>query len=155
MSRLSLKAIQRQVNPTGRVISLTASLTLSHDVHAGPILLMDAAGATLTFTLPEAAATGNTFRFRVGTVNTSNYIIASAGSDLMDGSLALIVDTDTSDNMEGFQAANAVTITLNGDAQGGFRIGDWVELTDILINQWTVRGQTTTNSASGTTPFAT
>ena len=153
MSRLSLKAIQRQVNPTGRVISLTASLTLSHNVHAGPILLMDAAGAALTFTLPEAAATGNTFRFRVGTVNTSNYVIASAGSDLMDGSLSNL--STTGDNLEGFQAANAVTITLDGDAQGGFRIGDWVELTDILINQWTVRGQTTTNSASGTTPFAT
>ena len=153
MPPLSRKEILRQVNPTGRVISLTGSLTLTHVDHAGPILLMNASGAALTFTLPEAAGTGNTFHFRVGIVNTSNYIIASAGSDLMDGSLTNI--STTADNEEGFQAANAVTITLDGNAQGGFRIGDWVELTDILINQWTVMGQTTTNSASGTTPFAT
>ena len=109
--------------------------------------------ASTTFTLPEAAGTGNVFHFKVGILNTSNYVIAAAGSDLMDGSLTNI--STTNDNEEGFQAANAVTITLDGNAQGGFRPGDWVELTDILINQWTVRGQTTTNSASGTTPFAT
>lgn len=153
MPPLSRNEILKQVSPAGRIISLTASLTLTHAYHAGRVLLMDQAGVALTFTLPEAASTGNIFRFRVGVVNTSNYIIASAGSDVMDGSLTNI--STTNDNEEGFQAANAITITLDGDAQGGFAIGDWVELTDILINQWTVRGQTTTNSASGTTPFGT
>ena len=154
MPPLSRREILKQADPTARVVVLDGAVTLTHGFHAGRILLMsvDPAAAT-TFTLPEAAGTGNTFHFKVGILNTSNYVIASAGSDLMDGSLTNI--STTADNEEGFQAANAVTITLNGDAQGGFRPGDWVELTDILINQWTVRGQTTTNSASGTTPFAT
>ena len=153
MPPLSRSEILKQADPTGRVIVLDGAVTLTHSFHAGRILLMsvDPAAAT-TFTLPEAAGTGNTFHFKVGILNTSNYVIAAAGSDLMDGSLTNI--STTADNEEGFQAANAVTITLNGDAQGGFRPGDWVELTDILVNQWTVRGQTTTNSASGTTPFA-
>ena len=154
MPPLSRNEILRQVDPTGRVVVLTVSLTLTHAYHAGRILLMSADPiAALTFTLPEAAGTGNTFHFKVGVLNTSNYIIATAGSDVMDGSLTNI--STTADNEEGFAAANEVTITLDGNAQGGFRPGDWVELTDILINQWTVRGQTTTNSASGTTPFAT
>ena len=153
MPPLSRKEILRQVDPTGRVVVLDGAVTLTHEYHAGRILLMsvDPAAAT-TFTLPEAAGTGNVFHFKVGILNTSKYVISRAGSDLIDGSLTNI--STTNDNEEGFQAENEITITLDGDAQGGFRPGDWVELTDILINQWTVRGQTTTNSASGTTPFA-
>ena len=108
------------MGPEARVVVLGGAVTLTHEFHAGRILLMsvDPAAAT-TFTLPEAAGTGHVFHFRVGIVNTSNYVIASAGSDLMDGSLTNI--STTADNEEGFQAANAVTITLDGDAQGGFR----------------------------------
>ena len=154
MPPLSRREILKQADPTARVVVLDGAVTLTHGFHAGRILLMSVdPAAAMTFTLPEAAGTGNRFHFKVGILNTSNYVIAAAGSDLMDGSLTNI--STTADNEEGFQAANAVTITLDGDAQGGFRPGDWVELTDILVNQWTVRGQTTTNSASGTTPFAT
>lgn len=138
-----------------RIRTLTASTTITQELHDGQTLLMGASGAALTFTLPAALGTGAKFKFRVGVVNTSNYIIQVANStDVMGG--GVIVNDDSATGVQGFDTtatAGADTVTLNGTTTGGVSIGDWVELEDIKSGFWGVTGILT---ASGTeaTPFS-
>lgn len=149
----TMAAILRICSASSRNLSLTASTTIDPTYHADRNLLMNAAVAN-THTLPNATGTGNTYRFMVGTVNTSNYLIkTNRGADTFDG-LILNVDTDTSGAMRGWSpGATDDTITLNGTTTGGSSIGDWIEVRDIATNQWAVSGVT---SGTGTvaTPFS-
>lgn len=130
-----------------RLATLTATATITQEAHDGKTLLMGAAGAALTFTLPAALGTGAKFKFMVSVVNTSNYLIQVANAtDTMDGSILAL--QDAADTVVGWEtAATSDTITLNGTTQGGVSIGDWVELQDIASGQWSVTGIVT---ASGT-----
>src|SRR4051812_17300802 len=77
-----------------RLRILTAATTITSELHDGQTLLMGAAGASLSFTLPAATGTGAKFRFRVSVVNTSNYVIQVANStDVMAG--GIIMGTDS------------------------------------------------------------
>jgi hypothetical protein len=110
---------------------------------------MGAAGAALTFTLPDATGSGNRFEFVVSVVNTSNYIIATAASDKISGSL--IVDGDEANDVATSFSANAAdTITLNGTTTGGVSIGDRIVLLDIAANVWAVSGQVTESGVEAT-----
>jgi hypothetical protein len=137
----------------GRLATLTASTTITQELHDGKTLLMGASGAALTFTLPAAAATGVKFKFMVSVVNTSNYIIQVANtSDTIDGHIISL--QDAADTLVGWEtAATSDTITLNGTTTGGVSIGDWIELQDIATNQWAVTG-ITTSSGTEATPFS-
>ena len=140
------------------LVTLTADTTITNAAHAGRILLMGEVGgdASATFTLPAATGTGAEFKFIVSVVNTSNYVIQVTGDDTIDGSVVV-----TNDSTDGGTAsliswptvAASDTITLNGTTTGGVNIGDYVLLTDIATDQYSVSGLL---NASGTeaTPFS-
>ena len=141
------------------LVTLTADTTITNALHAGRILLMGEVGgdASATFTLPAATGTGAEFKFIVSVVNTSNYVIQVAdATDTIDGSVVV-----TNDSTDGGTAsliswptvAASDTITLNGTTTGGVNIGDYILLTDIATNQYSVSGLL---NASGTeaTPFS-
>ena len=140
------------------VVTLTADTTITNAAHAGRILLMGEVGgdASATFTLPAATGTGAEFKFIVSVVNTSNYVIQVTGDDTIDGSVVV-----TNDSTDGGTAsliswptvAASDTITLNGTTTGGVNIGDYILLTDIATDQYSVSGLL---NASGTeaTPFS-
>ena len=140
------------------LVTLTADTTITNAAHAGRILLMGEVGgdASATFTLPAATGTGAEFKFIVSVVNTSNYVIQVTGDDTIDGSVVV-----TNDSTDGGTAsliswptvAASDTITLNGTTTGGVNIGDYILLTDIATDQYSVSGLL---NASGTeaTPFS-
>ena len=141
------------------LVTLTADTTITQADHAGRILLMGEVGgdASATFTLPAATGSGDEYKFIVSVVNTSNYVIKVAdATDTIDGSVVV-----TNDSTDGGTAsliswptlAATDTITLDGTTTGGVNIGDYVLLTDIATNQYTVSGLL---NASGTeaTPFS-
>lgn len=137
-----------------RIRTLTASTVITQELHDGQTLLMGAAGAALTFTLPAALGTGAKFKFRVSVVNTSNYVIQVANStDVMGGGVIFNVD-DASNVVQGFETASTSdTITLNGTTTGGVNKGDWVELEDLAAGLWGVTGLLT-GSGTEATPFS-
>jgi hypothetical protein len=137
--------------------TLTATLTLTADNHAGRTLLLGEVGgnAALTVTLPAATGTGHIYRFVVSVVNTSNYVIKVAdATDIMYGNILANSTGDTPDLAQPWPtAADSDTITLNGTTTGGAAIGDFIVLQDIMTNAWHVWGHTTA-SGSEATPFS-
>ena len=141
------------------LVTLTEATTLTNAAHAGRILLMGEVGgdASATFTLPAATGNGAEFKFIVSVVNTSNYVIQVAdATDTIDGSVVV-----TNDSTDGGTAsliswptvAASDTITLNGTTTGGVNIGDYILLTDIATNQYSVSGLLNA-SGSEATPFS-
>lgn len=139
--------------PNRQLVNLAVTTTLTQSDHAGRTVVMGGAGAARTFTLPAATGTGDVYKFVVGAVNTSNYLIKVAdATDTMDG--GVIFFDDGADTMSGFEtAATSDTITLNATTTGGASIGDWVELQDIATDQWTVTGILTATGVQAT-PFS-
>ena len=140
------------------LVTLTADTTITNALHAGRILLMGEVGgnASATFTLPAATGTGAEFKFIVSVVNTSNYVIQVTGDDTIDGSVVVTNDTaagGTASLISWPTVAASDTITLDGTTTGGVNIGDYVLLTDIATDQYSVSGLL---NASGTeaTPFS-
>ena len=140
------------------LVTLTADTTITNAAHAGRVLLMGEVGgnASATFTLPAATGTGAEFKFIVSVVNTSNYVIQVTGDDTIDGSVVVTNDTaagGTASLISWPTVAASDTITLNATTTGGVQIGDYVLLTDIATDQYTVSGLL---NASGTeaTPFS-
>ena len=140
------------------LVTLTADTTITNAAHAGRVLLMGEVGgnASATFTLPAATGTGAEFKFIVSVVNTSNYVIQVTGDDTIDGSVVVTNDTTaggTASLISWPTVAASDTITLNATTTGGVQIGDYVILTDIATDQYTVSGLL---NASGTeaTPFS-
>jgi len=140
------------------VVTLTADTTITNAAHAGRILLMGEVGgdASATFTLPAATGTGAEFKFIVSVVNTSNYVIQVTGDDTIDGSVVVTNDSTaggTASLISWPTVAASDTITLNATTTGGVQIGDYILLTDIATDQYTVSGLL---NASGTeaTPFS-
>lgn len=144
---------------TRDLVTLTATGAITQATHAGVILLMGEVGgdAIATFTLPAATGTGAEYKFIVSVVNTSSYVIKVAdATDTIDGSVVVTNDTaagGTASLISWPTVAASDTITLNGTTTGGVNIGDYVLLTDIATNQYTVSGLL---NASGTeaTPFS-
>ena len=141
------------------VVTLTATDAITQAEHAGRILLMGEVGgdAACTFTLPAATGSGDEYKFIVSVVNTSNYVIKVAdATDTIDGSVVVTNDTTaggTASLISWPTVAASDTITLDGTTTGGVNIGDYILLTDIATNQYTVSGLL---NASGTeaTPFS-
>ena len=102
-----------------------------------------------------ATGGGARFRFVVGEVNTSNYIINSVvGTDLMEGIIigASTTDSATDAARTWLSGATDDSVLLNGTTTGGVAIGDWVEFEDLSATGWFVRGMIT-QSGSEATPF--
>jgi hypothetical protein len=150
--------INRAADVSGRVVTLTATTVITEALHEGKTLLMKEAGgnALCTFTLPAATGGGARYRFVVGEVNTSNYVIASVvGTDLMEGIIigASTTDSATDAARTWLSGASDDTVLLNGTTTGGAALGDWVEFEDLTSTGWYVRGMVTQSGAEAT-PFA-
>lgn len=134
-------------------VSLAATTVLTAALHANRTLLMGAAGAPLTFTLPAATGSGNRYRFVVSVVNTSNYLVkASAGTMLFKGMVVgqSVTDSATDAARTWVPGATDDTVTLNGTTTGGTAIGNWIEFEDCSATLWAVRGLVTQSGAEAT-----
>jgi len=152
------------------VIDADSSTSLTVATHAGRIVHNNAAGA-VTYTLPAVNATadsgiagpgpsldnlsnvGATFTIISSITKTGSLIVQVANStDVMTG-MATMVDTDTTDNMEGFMTVAASdTITLNGTTSGGITHATIV-CTVLATGLWSVSVHTG-NTSSPATPFS-
>jgi hypothetical protein len=145
------------INPGVTTLVATGAITVA--AHSGRTLNMAEVdgNAAATFTLPAATGSGAVFKFVVGVVNTSNYIIKVAdATDTIDG-MVIVQNDSTAGGTASLIAwptvAASDTITLNGTTSGGVSIGDYILLTDMIANQYVVSGML---NASGTevTPFS-
>jgi hypothetical protein len=141
---------------SNNVTTLTGDTTLTAATHGGQTLLLGEVGgnAALAVTLPAATGSGVRFRFVVSVVNTSGYTIKVVGNDIMTGNVITNSTGDTPDLAQPWPtAADSDTITLDGTTTGGAKIGDFIEVQDILADTWAVHG-VTTSSGSEATPFS-
>lgn len=130
-----------------RSITLPISTNLTARTHSGKNIVLTGAGAARTHTLPRATGSGRKYKFYVGAVNTSGYVIRSSnGLDVMKGSMLLAGAAVSSFTA----AATSDTFTLNGTTTGGVAVGDWVEFTDLLSNVWAVTGVATYSGTAAT-----
>ena len=152
------------------VIDADSSTSLTVATHAGRIVHNDAAGA-VTYTLPAVNATadsgisgpgpsldnlsnvGATFTIINSITKTGDLVVQVANStDVMTG-MAIIVDTDSADNMEGFMTVAASdTITLDGTTTGGITHATIV-CTVLATGLWKV-SVNTGGSGNLATPFS-
>jgi hypothetical protein len=154
----------------GNVVDADASISLTVASHSGKIIHNDAAGA-VTYTLPALNATadgassgpgsdidtlnniGATFTIVDSITKTGSLIVKVANAnDIMNGS-AIIVDSDTNDNTEGFvTTATSDTITLNGSTKGGV-LHATITCTAISSTKWSV-SITSAGTGNIATPFS-
>lgn len=131
--------------PTGQT---TTQITAR--AYAGKNIIMTGAGVARTHILPRATGSGRKYKFYVGAVNTSGYVIrAAVGADVMKGSIISAGATVSAFTA----AATSDTFTLNGTTTGGASVGDWVEFTDLQANVWAVTG-TVTYTGTAATQFS-
>lgn len=148
--------INRATDISGRVVTLAVTTILTEATHEGKTIVMTGAGGARTFTLPAATGGGGRYRFVVGEVNTSNYLIkASAGTMLFKGMIIGQSATDSATDAARTWTAGTTddTITLNGTTTGGVKLGDWIEFEDVAATMWAVRGYITQSGAEAT-PFS-
>ena len=155
----------------GSVINLpnaTNTITLDVATYAGRVIRTN--DATLVITLPSLDATadpvssgpgsdpntsnnmGTSFTFVVETAATTWKIITAASQYLVGSTL--IIDTDTTDTVNGF-AANGTSIrsiNLNGTTKGGI-VGSYVTVTALNSTMWLISG-VVIGSGTIVTPFA-
>lgn len=146
--------LTRIADVSARLVAGGSTLTITQALHDGKIVKLDTAAGTVC-TLPAATGSGSVFRFVVSVLATSNsHIVKVANSsDIIQGVINTI-DTDTAGTTTGWASgASDDTITLNRSTTGSAMRGEWIELTDMATNLWTVRGQLA-NTGSGATPFS-
>lgn len=131
-------------------ITVTASVTLNEDTHAGNWVNLSAA-AGLTVTLPASAGKGASYKLFVATTVTSNnYVVQVAnGTDIMQGGIAMSTDIGGTNLLT---AATTDTITMNGSTQGGLK-GTWLTFDDVSSGIWALSGFVITTGTE-TTPFS-
>lgn len=148
--------LNRATDLSARIVTLVATGAITEVLHESRTCLLTVAGAAATYTLPAATGGGARYRFVVGEVNTSNYVIKSvAGADVMQGSVVGASTTDSATDAPRTWRAGTTddTFTLNGTTTGGVDLGDWVEFEDISATAWAVRGFIT-QSGTEATPFS-
>lgn len=134
-------------------VAAGATKTLTVVEHNGKTIKLDTAAGSVV-TLPAATGSGAKFRFVITVIATSNsHIVKVANAnDTIYGVVEVL--TDDSANVIGFKASGTDdTITLNRSTTGSTALGEWLELEDIAVNKWAVRGVI---AATGTeaTPFS-
>jgi len=144
--------INQVADVSSRIVTITVTDAITVAEHADRINLMAEVGgdANVVLTLPEATGTGNRYKFYVGVVNTSGYVIAALTTDTMSG--VIMTSIDAADTGLAWEVdADDDKLTLNGTTSGGVTIGDWIEVVDCLDTIWCVSGQIT-SSGGETTP---
>lgn len=133
-------------------ITITASATMDRDIHGGTVVNLNAA-AGLTVTLPASTGAGDVYKFFVLTTVTSNndIIKVANATDVIQGT----VDIGASAGVAGTTAGTTTTsdtITMNGTTTGGI-IGSYVELADVSLGFWQLRGSLLASGVVAT-PFS-
>ena len=148
--------INRVADVSTRLVAAGASLTLTEAAHDGKIIALDtAAGSTIT--LPAASGSGMRFTFLVTVKPTSNqHRIDVVGNDEFVGSLDILdMDAAAQASFAALDAADNDRLDLNGTTKGGL-VGDWIELIDLVADNWHVRGQLVCPAGSNVaSPFTT
>lgn len=131
-------------------VTTTAALSLTRNVHAGTVVVLDnATGKTIT--LPASAGLGDTYTvFVKTTVSSGNHVIQVAnGTDTLAGGVAISTDIAGVTMLCG---STDDTITMNGSTKGGVA-GSWVRFTDAVSGVWMVEGFLCSTSTEAT-PFS-
>lgn len=131
-------------------VAVTASTTLSRDVHAGATVVVNAA-AGATITLPASTGKGDEYTVFVGTTITSNNLIIKVANatDIMQGVVGVATDIA---GVTCPTAATSDTITMSGSTTGGVK-GSYVILTDVASGVWEVAGNLISTGTEAT-PFS-
>jgi len=136
-------------------VAAGGTLTLTKAIHDGRTIVFDTAAGSI-ITLPAATGTGAKFRCVVSILASSNsHILQCVGTDMMQGACG-IVDTDTGDATIQFAAlvGDAFdTVTMNRTITGLAAPGDYVEVEDIVLGVWAIRGVLRASGAVAT-PFS-
>lgn len=154
------------------VVTITASTTLSPEVHGGRILLVGGTlAANVVLTLPTINTSADPITSGPGadpntinnlgvtytvwvptTIATSSLKIGTDGTDKYVGSV-LSIDTDSSNVTVGFvPAASNDFINFNGGTTGGV-LGTWVHIVAVAANKYMVNG-VVLGTGTVATPFA-
>jgi hypothetical protein len=151
-----VNSVVRQIlgnNP--QPVSITGSISLTNALHAGRILLLNAAAGG-TITLPAATGTGDVYRLQIATALTSaTWAINTASPDKFYGGVIINDTGDTTAATADFKPAvggTSVTITLTQTVGAGV-IGDYIELIDVGTAKWVVSGVLVAE-LDPTTPFS-
>lgn len=128
---------------TGAPKSVTAATkTILRTANAGRTTVINRAAGT-ALTLPAAKGTGDIYRFVVGTLLTSATIVVSTapGTDNFAGGVIINDIGDTSPATADFfpTAATSNTFTMT-QSLGAGKIGDWIEIQDIGLAVWSIKG---------------
>lgn len=130
-------------------VTLTASTSLTRNVHAGAPIVFNAAGGG-TLTLPASTGDGDVYKVVVHTTVTSSLLIKVANAtDVMRGGVAVSTDVAGITMLAG---GTDDTITMNGSTTGGIH-GSTVTLTDYKAGFWLVEGFLASTGAEAT-PFS-
>lgn len=142
----------------GRLRTITASTTLDASYDDQTILINALAG--LTVTLPAATGSGTKYKFLVSVLATSNsYILqVASATDFFVGMITGVSDDPATVKgwiaaNSGTVATNSDTVTLNRSTTGSVAVGEWIEVVDVALATWAIRGllaQTGTEA----TPFS-
>jgi hypothetical protein len=147
VNKLWIDATENRLIPAGSTLQVVEKL------HESKTILLDTlAGSTVT--LPASTGGGAKYRFCISIVPTSNsHIIKVQNStDVMSG--VIVEGTVTTAAALAWQtAASSDTITLNRSTTGGTIKGEWIEVEDIAVGFWAVRGLIA-NTGTGLTPFS-
>lgn len=132
-----------------------ATLSLSKALHDGKLIKLNTAAGSIV-TLPAALGTGFRARFLVTVLATSNSHIIKVqnATDIMIG-IIMGYRVDSGNAVLGFSPGAADdTITLNRTTTGSVKLGEWVDVEDILAGFWSVRGMLAATGAAFATPFS-
>lgn len=145
----STQTTEKMLAPLPRSpVTVTATGSLTEAANAGHVNVLSSASA-VALTLPAATGTGDVYKFFVGTVDTSGYSVAAAGSDKLTGGIHFQSSTAGSDYM----STTGTTLTINGTTKGGSAVGDWFEMQDVKSGVWAVKGAVTPTGVYAT-PFS-
>lgn len=143
-----------RANP-GAMIPAGSTKILSRAVDNGKVLNLDTITGSIV-TLPPSAGDNFAIICRVGVLATSNsHIIKVANAvDVMRG-VMFGFRADSGNAVLGFAAgATDDTITLNRTTTGSVSLGEWIELVDVALGIWQVRGFLSATGAAFATPFS-
>jgi len=139
MSRQSIGLANEPATLAERVVTVSATATLTKETHANRVILLSGAAVGKTVTLPNADGSGDVYEFIVPVAQTSGSVIIIADSgDLMSGTI-LTLDVTGADTATAFHMTNAYKVTLNAGTTGG-KGGDRLRFIDGAAGTWYVEG---------------
>jgi hypothetical protein len=135
--------------PTLKPLTITAATSLTRNVHADTLLLLDSTTGRI-LTLPASTGKGDTYRVYIPTtVSSGDHVVAALTTDIIQGAVAVATDIG---GVTCPTTATSDKITMNGSTTGGV-LGSYLELRDAKAGQWMVTG-TLVSSSTEATPFS-